>query len=299
MTERRLQLLSPAKVNLTLEVGGLRPDGYHEIDSVVQVIDLADTLEVEAAPPGVMELVVKGADVPCGSENLVIRAAAAFFEVTGVEGGARFHLTKRIPIRAGLGGGSSNAAATILALNSLYETALPKSSLSSLAARVSSDAPLFIYGGTLRTTGRGEIVSELPDAPELHLVIIKPQCGVSTHWAYQQLHETPRCELGYWSCRAEVAVRAGDVQQLTECLHNDFDAVITAQFPEIYEAERALLNAGALRSILCGSGSAVFGLFKSGEEAARAADTLTGGSSHVFLSRTLTRAESIELMTPK
>ncbi len=292
-------MISPAKVNLTLEVGGLRPDGYHDIDSIAQVIDLADTIDIETAAPGILELAVEGCSVPLGSDNLVIKAAKVFFENTRVGGGARFRLTKRIPVQAGLGGGSSNAALALIALNTLYETAISKDLLASLAALVSSDASLFIYGGTLRVRGRGDVVSEIPDAPCLFLVIIKPECGVSTGWAYQQLDQTASRDGEHWSDKAEAAIRTGDINRLIGCLHNDFDPVITAKFPEIREAKSALLNAGAVRSILCGSGSAVFGVFRTKEDAERAASTLRTTFPEVFLSRTLSRSESLEVVMPK
>lgn len=291
MAETRVRILSPAKINLTLEVGPRRPDGYHEIDSVVQTIDLCDVLIAQQAPRGVLELTVEGANITTGRDNLVLKAAELFLERTRAETGVRFHLVKNIPVQAGLGGGSSNAVAALFALDALCKTHLPKDSIAGMAAEVSSDSALFVWGGTLRIRGRGEIVHQLPDGVDLHFVIVKPELGVSTSWAYEQLDKFSEERIRGWSDRAEAAVLRKDSGELMQCLHNDFDRVIASQLPEIRDIQFALVECGAIRSLLCGSGSAMFGVFESESRARDAAACLGGRFARVWVSRTLSRAE--------
>lgn len=291
MAEAQVTVLSPAKVNLTLEVGPRRPDGYHEIDSVVQTIDLCDVLIAQRAPKGVLELTVEGADITTGRDNFVLKAAELFLEITRAETGVRFHLVKHIPVQAGLGGGSSNAVAALFALNALCRTCLSKDSFARMAAEVSSDSALFVWGGTLRIRGRGEIVRQLPDGLDLHFVIVKPEYGVSTMWAYEQLDRFTGCRIHGWSERAEAAVLRKDTEELIQCLYNDFDSAIAWQLPEIRDIQVALVECGAIRSLLCGSGSAVFGVFESGCRAQDAVARLSGRFAKVLASRTFSRAE--------
>jgi 4-diphosphocytidyl-2-C-methyl-D-erythritol kinase len=289
-----IRLLSPAKVNLTLEVSDRREDGYHEIDSVIQVIDLADELTVTKAPAGVIEIDCGSADVPSGAGNVVYAACRAFFETARISGGARCEISKRIPVQAGLGGGSSNAAAVILALDTLYDTALPRPELAAIAAGVGSDAVLFVYGGTVRVRGRGELVEPLPDAPGLELVIVKADIGVSTAWAYAELDE----ELGERpkgaSDRAERAIREHAREALVESLANDFDPVVSRAIGEVGLAKKLLDDCGARKSMLCGSGSAVFGVFNSRADAESAARMIRGVFRQVFVARGVGRGERRE-----
>lgn len=291
-TENRVTLLSYAKVNLTLEVSRLRPDGFHDIDSIAQIIGLTDQLVVERADDGVIEVVTERGDAPSGKDNTVHKACEVFFAATGIRGGARCILAKSIPAQAGLGGGSGNAAAGIAGLSRLYACDLSVNGMAAMAARVGSDAALFVHGGTIRMRGRGEQVEPLPDAPELHLVVVKPELGVSTAWAYGELDKSDRNRAECRSDAAERAIRSGDRAALIECLANDFDPVVTAAFPEIGRAKQLLRGAGAEAAMLCGSGSAVFGVFESAEAARLAGDGLKGEFAHIFVTRTLSRSES-------
>ncbi len=289
----KISVTSYAKVNLTLEVLAKRDDGYHDIDSVAQVIDLADLLSVEEAPEGVIEVSVANApDVPAGPDNFVYRACLAFMQATGIRAGARFELNKRIPAQAGLGGGSGNAAAAIVALNQLYGSGLTRNQLANIASLVSSDAPLFIWGGTVRMRGRGEVVMPLPDAPQLHMVILKPAVGISTAWAYAELDRISGQRSTSASETAETAVRSGDGEALVRALYNDFEQVVCGAFPQIDAAKRALLESGAKKALLAGSGSAVFGVFASASEAGTAAERLSPDLGEVYVTRCLRHLES-------
>ncbi|MGC8863467.1 MAG: 4-(cytidine 5'-diphospho)-2-C-methyl-D-erythritol kinase [Armatimonadota bacterium] len=289
---QEIEIHSRAKVNLTLEVGERRADGYHEIDSVVQIIDLTDRLIVRKAPVGVIDVLVDGGGAPEGPENLVYKACEAFFMASGVDGGAQFVLRKNIPMQAGLGGGSGNAAAALAALDELYGTALSPGDLCAIASSVGSDAGLFVIGGTMRVGGRGDLIRALPDAPELHLVVVKPDVGVSTAWAYSRLDTMPRQQRQGASEQAERAVASGDREALIESLWNDFDQVVADVYSEVREAGEVLIGAGARRVMLCGSGSAVFGVFDSKEAARAAAKNVRGQFPRVFATRSLSRAES-------
>lgn len=285
--------ISYAKINLTLDVLSVRPDGYHEIDSVVQVIDLADELRVSGAPRGTVEVEVIGdAAVPCGPDNLVYKACAEFLRATGIDGGATCILHKRIPAQAGLGGGSGNAAAAVAALNRLYSAQMPVDRLVEMAAVVGSDAALFLHGGTVRMRGRGEDITELPDAPPLQLVIVKPDVGVPTAWAYSELDRRGLRGSSWASDVVEAAIRSGDRELLLRSLANDFDAVVTEKSAPVAAARSRLLGAGAETALLAGSGAAVFGVFPDRRAAETARDVIARDWEHVYLAAGLTRQAS-------
>lgn len=288
----RIKLESYAKVNLTLEVSDKRPDGFHDIDSVVQVIDITDEIYIERADAEVIELDVDVEHVPSDKDNIIYKACKAFFCKSGINGGARVRLVKRIPVQAGLGGGSGNAATVIAGLNLIYECGYSAEELAEIAATVGSDSPLFIYGGTVRMRGRGEIVDPLPDAPGLWMVIIKPDVGVSTAWAYGELDKKVDRETRAASNCAARSVRAGFRSGLLACMWNDFDPVVCGAFDEIRHAKDMLLSLGAEAALLAGSGSAVFGVFPDQPSAQKAADTVKNRFREVFVTRSLGRTES-------
>lgn len=288
----KIELASHAKINLTLEVSALRSDGYHDLDSVVQLIDLADELTIVEAPPGVIEVSTRGVGVPSGPENLVYRACKVFFEITGIRGGARCSINKVIPAQAGMGGGSGNAATAIVGLDRLFGTGMDIGPLISLAARIGSDVPLFVCSGTVRMRGRGDMITALPDAPAFNVVVIKPKRGVSTAWAYAELDKRGALAPTGASEEAEAAVKNGDRAGLVAAMMNDFDSVVESAFPEIAAAKQFLKELGARAAMLCGSGSAVFGLFESQAEAEAAADRVRAEAPpfSVYVSLFLPRA---------
>ncbi|MCE5197470.1 4-(cytidine 5'-diphospho)-2-C-methyl-D-erythritol kinase [bacterium] len=288
----QIELVSYAKINLTLEVLGKRPDGYHDIDSVVQIIDITDDLVITRADEGVITVASDVAGVPSGRRNLVFRACEEFFKETGTRGGAACFLRKRIPVQAGMGGGSGNAAATVVGLNRLYGCGLDVDKMAQIAASVGSDASLFVYGGTVRMRGRGDIIAPLPDAPELHLAVVKPGVGVSTAWAYSEMDRDVNRTGTHASDVMERAIVAGDRVGVVDGLYNDFDPVVSAVVGEVARAKSMLWKLGAENVLLSGSGSAVFGVFATQASAQQAVLGLCGEFSQVFLTRTVTRAES-------
>ena len=266
-----------AKVNLTLAVGEKRPDGYHEVVSVMQRVSLHDTLTAEQTREGIT-LTCSDPALPSGEENLAHRAASLFFRETGIAGGAALTLEKRIPSQAGLGGGSSDAASVLLALRKLYAPALPDGALETMAAALGSDVPFFIRGGTQLATGRGEVLSPLPPLTDGWFVIVKPTESFSTPSMYRRLDNLPP------ACTPPIPPLQGGLPALAVGLFNRFEAAIPAG-SAVWDIKARLAAYGALASLLSGSGSAVFGLFDT-ETAARAAvEALRPAWPEIFLAR--------------
>lgn len=255
-----------AKVNLTLAVGEKRPDGYHEVVSVMQRVSLCDTLTAEQTREGIT-LTCSDPALPSGEENLAHRAASLFFRETGIAGGAALTLEKRIPSQAGLGGGSSDAASALLALRKLYAPALPDTELETMAAALGSDVPFFIRGGTQLATGRGEVLSPLPPLTDGWFVIVKPTESFSTPAMYRRLDELSP------ACTPPLPPLQGGLPALAAGLFNRFEAAIPAG-SAVWDIKARLAAYGALASLLSGSGSAVFGLFAREDTARAAAETL-------------------------
>jgi 4-diphosphocytidyl-2-C-methyl-D-erythritol kinase len=292
-----LTVSSFAKINLTLDVFSKRADGYHSIASVMQAISLHDTLRLtrrdEAGVVFTCDALPEDA-VPTDATNLVVRAAQAALEAaeTSVSGGMEIRLEKRIPAQAGLGGGSSNAAATLLGCNALLELNLSSKKLHELASSLGSDVPFFLTGGTAVARGRGENLTPLPDIPTLWLVVVKPEESVSTGWAYKELDALPERASHRGTKRMEEALRAEDHDRLLAFQSNDFEAVVFPHFPRLAFLHDELRMAGAVTAHLCGSGSALYGVAPNEATAERIASLLRTRYPRVSVARTLTRMES-------
>src|SRR3954451_14162857 len=221
-----MQVLAPAKLNLFLRVVGRRPDGFHELETVFQSIDLADTLTI--APSADLRLTGGTEDAPPGSENLVLRAAAALRDATGFAGGAAIHLEKQIPVGAGLGGGSSDAAATFAALNRFWELGLGASELAALAAGLGSDVPVALQGGTALGRGRGERLEPLA-TPPFWFVLARPPFAVPTARAYTLFRpagsEAPPVEAFL------AALASQDPETVAALLRNDLETGVFGEWP--------------------------------------------------------------------
>lgn len=300
-----LTVSSFAKINLTLDVFSKRADGYHSIASVMQALSLHDTLRLTRQDtPGVVftcEAPQEDA-IPTDGTNLVVRAAMATIEAAAqggqtVSGGVVIHLEKRIPVQAGLGGGSSNAAATLVGVNALLGLNLEEKRLHELAASLGSDVPFFLTGGTAVARGRGEDIAPLPDIAPLWLVLVKPEESVSTGWAYNELDAIPDRASHRGTKRMEEVVRAGDRDRLIAFQCNDFEAVVFPHFPRLAFLHDEMSMAGALTARLCGSGSALYGVAPDEASAERMAELLRRRHSRVMVARTLTRTASDLLST--
>ncbi len=270
----RIRLRAFAKVNYALEVRGVRPDGYHEISTVMQSISLADVLQIERLESG-FELAVEPERVEVGpaEENTVYKAWTKLGERVGDALPSRVRLGKKIPAGAGLGGGSADAAATIVGLNELFGLRLGEAELRDVGLRVGADVPFCLAGGTALGEGIGEVLSPLPPPPPHHLVVAKPAAVAETARIYGAYDEHP---VGGNSSVAPVveALRVGDSGALAGSLGNYLTPVTEGLVPEVRALEEALLRAGALGAAMSGTGTAVFGVFASEAEARAAADGL-------------------------
>ena len=283
-----IKIRSYSKVNFTLDILNKRQDGYHNLDSVVQIISLADNLEIKKLDEPIIKVTTDKFYVPNGNSNIAYKAAELFFKSMGINKGVEINIQKNVPIQAGLGGGSANAAAVLLALNDIFLTKLSKSKLATLAAEVGSDAPLFIYGGMLRMSGRGEILELMPDVEKLHLIIIKPDFGVSTKLAYEAIDKNTKTSEGNTQTFIN-ALDAGDLLNIAKNISNDFDPIISSKHTEIKQIKWDLINNNALNALLSGSGSAVFGIFESKPDADIAFDSLRRKYNHIYKVKTIGR----------
>jgi 4-diphosphocytidyl-2-C-methyl-D-erythritol kinase len=267
---------APAKLNLFLRVLARRSDGYHDIETVVLPLTLADGIRASHRERGIVFSVAgPGAERTPGDEgNLVLRAARALAEATGEGRGATILLAKRIPVAAGLGGGSADAAATLRALDRLWGWGLGQERLGEIGAETGSDVPALIPGVPMRARGRGERVDRVEVARTWWVLMLQP-FGVSSTDAYRWWDEDGS-HSGPDPGPVVDAARAGDVDALSSLLFNDLERPVASRHPEVVEATRALLEGGAVGSILCGSGPTVAGLCRDGRHAEEVAG-VTGG----------------------
>ena len=269
---------APAKLNLFLEILGKRPDGYHELETLMVGINLFDTLEVRATTNGELRLTCEPASLSAGPDNLVLKAAAALRrQVNRPELGAAITLTKRIPMQAGLAGGSSDAAAVLVALNTLWKLELAKADLAIAAAAVGSDVAFFLDLPAGWCTGRGEVVSAEAIGQPLHFVIACPALGLSTADVYRRL-AVPASPVSGDAIRR--ALRAGDVEALGRSLHNRLQEPAFSLAPPVAALVRQLADLRPAGAMMSGSGSAVFALCKDRSDAHRVANAVQS-----FLSR--------------
>ena len=274
-----------AKINLTLDILGKRPDGFHEVAMVMQTIGLHDTLVMEKTERDI-ELSINVPWLKADEKNLAWRAAELIRQEYGLEGGVRIELTKRIPVAAGLAGGSADAAAVFKGMNDLYGLQLDEEKLCELGARLGSDIPFCIMGGTMLATGRGEVLTRLSDMPETWVVLAKPRISVSTAWAYQNYDEQgadrhPDNEA------IKQAIARGNRKAVAGLLCNVLESVTIKKYDVIAEYKQMMLDKGAMASMMSGSGPTVFGLAKNREQAEAIADVLRQETNaDVFVTRT-------------
>jgi 4-diphosphocytidyl-2-C-methyl-D-erythritol kinase len=262
-----LVLNTPAKINLFLNLRGIRPDGYHDVGFVMQAIDLYDTLTI--SPRLGSEQLRFTCNVPeledLRETNLVVRAFHYFWEYTGLPPmGLHVHLEKRIPVQAGLGGGSSDAAAMLTGLNRIILEPLPAEDLSAIAAKLGSDVPFFLTGGTAIATGRGEIIEPVESGlPEFPLVIVKPRhLGISTPAAYQAVQAKGYYEEKLTLPLLQAIAHAATPEDIETLLWNDFEPVLFERYPQLPHMAGLLRNAGVAHPLLSGSGPAMFGFIE-------------------------------------
>lgn len=251
-----------AKINLTLDILGLREDGYHEVAMVMQEVSLHDTLSLKKTEAGIqLSITIEGqkGTLPADETNLCWKAAALMQQEYGLTGGVSMELVKRIPMAAGLAGGSADAAAVLKGMNQLYELEISEERLCELGARLGSDIPFCLLGGTMLAEGRGEKLTRLPDFPETFVVLAKPEVGVSTAWAYKTY------DAGYDGPHPDneamlAAIRDGSLDRVAGLLCNVLEGVTVKKHAIIDSYKQTMLQQGALASMMSGSGPTVFGL---------------------------------------
>ena len=266
--------LAPAKLNLTLEVGEKQADGYHAVQSVMSCAALYDEITLESGMGGEITMDCDCAQLPCDDTNLCIRAARLFFRKTGaVCDGLHISLVKRIPMQAGLGGGSADAAAVLRGLRRMYAPQLSVEELCRIGERVGSDVPYCVFGGTALAEGRGEILTRLAPIPECWAVLCKPDFPISTPELFGCVDakkltshpDTPgMCE----------SLERGDLNGVLRRVYNVFEAVLPEKYSEVFVIKDKLLDLGALSTCMTGSGPTVFGLFDNAAGAAQTAERL-------------------------
>lgn len=266
-----------AKINLGLRILGKRNDGYHELETVFLQIDLADRLFFEkisdtASPARLgktgLHLTCNQVDLPVDASNLCYRAHQLMSEAAGYPLNIRLHLEKNIPTGAGLGGGSSDAAVTLIALNYLFHFDWPDAKLQTLATQLGSDVPFFLAGGLCLGKGRGEVITPLPELPDFSILLITSPLVISTAWAYQKY------KMGLTNRQKNSTLSSFNFdylarQQREEVCQNDLEAGVFQTYPDLALIKSRLLQCGALVASMTGSGSAVFGIFRTQQEAQR------------------------------
>ena len=257
-----MQVLAPAKINLSLKIVGQRSDGFHEIQTVIAPISLCDEIKIESSGKQKIAFRCDDPSVPKGEDNIVMRAANTFFEETNITSGISIVLKKAIPHGAGLGGGSSDAASTLLALNELFETNLPREALAKMAEMIGSDVPFFIFQSAAVCKGRGELVSPTRLREQLSVLLLKPEFGVPTPWAYSR-----------WRDSREIPGVSYGAQQFTQQgFVNDLERPVFEKFVFLAQLKMWLLKQPEVgAALMSGSGSTVFAVIRDNTDVDRLA----------------------------
>ena len=275
-----VHLLAPAKLNLSLDVVGILPGGYHALDMVMQAVSLYEQVTLRRS----VDLVVRipGSRIPTGPKNTAYKAALAFFYYTGLLAGADITIRKSVPVRAGMGGGSADAAAVLVGLNTLYGAHLSMTELCALGASVGADVPFALMGGTCRVQGLGDLIKALPPCPDCWFTVVMPGYGISTpaaFAAYDQIGSPTHPD-----CAAqETAIRSGDLNGLCSAAGNALE--VCAGGADTAALKEALTAHGARAALMTGSGAAVFGIFETEDAARQAAAALEAAGRQIYTLR--------------
>ncbi len=264
-------LKANCKINLTLDVTGKREDGYHLVSMIMQSLDLCDTVEITKSDK--ISVFCDKGEVPCDESNIAFKAAKLFFKKNNIEGGAEIKITKRIPVAAGLAGGSADGAAVLKGLNDLYETNKSENELMEAGLEIGADVPFCIMGGTALAEGIGEILTPLKPFENVVVCLAKPNFSVSTPKAYGEIDRTPPKNHPD-NKRVIRAIEEGNLKEVCNGLINVFEEVTRKEHPEIDEIKNVMLSKGALGAAMSGSGPSVYGIFDSVEKAQDACNAL-------------------------
>jgi 4-diphosphocytidyl-2-C-methyl-D-erythritol kinase len=274
-------LKAPAKINLCLSVLGRRPDGYHDVEMLMQMVGLFDEVTVAARDSAGVRISCDSDAIPPGEDNIAWKAGHALLKRAAPGSGLSITVRKAIPVAAGLGGGSSDAAAVLAAGNAVLGIGLNREELAGIGAKLGMDVPFFFYGPTALAQGRGEQLTELPPLPKLQILLVNPGFETSTAWVYNNL-----------SLRLTKKVDCNKILRLTvgnmaAGLHNDLETVTAAAHPVIHTIRQSLLEQGAAGVLMSGSGPTVFGIFETGTGCSTAAENLSNRGWKLFPTETL------------
>ena len=269
----KLQLKAYGKINLGLYVIRKRPDGYHDLDMIMQMVDVYDDVIIEKKAGE--EIVVKAdaAVLSNGKDNLAYMAAKMLFDEFGIKSGVEITIHKRIPIAGGMAGGSSDCATTLIGINEMFNLGLSKQQLMERGVKLGADVPYCVLGGTAIARGIGEVLTPLPTPPQCHVIIAKPPISVSTAYVYGHIRPdeiTKRPDIEQMT----LAIKEQDLNKLSDLLYNVMEEVTVSEYPVIEKLKSIMLENGALNSIMSGSGPTVFGLFDDREKAQAAMKAL-------------------------
>jgi 4-diphosphocytidyl-2-C-methyl-D-erythritol kinase len=278
-----ITLQSPAKINLCLSVLGKRPDGYHDVEMLMQMVGLFDEVTISLGGQGI-RVTCDSQAVPSGRENIAWKAASEMLGISGKEAGVAIEIKKNIPVAAGLGGGSGNAAAVLVALNRLLGIGLDRVRLSEIGARIGMDVPFFFFGPTALARGRGEILTELSPLPHIHILLVNPGVETPTAWVYKNLN-LRLTKKGDCNKIARLNLR-----NIALGLHNDLETVTSVRHPVINRIKEALVDRGAVGALMSGSGPTVFGIFETEAACRVAADSLSSEGWRLYPVETLTES---------
>lgn len=269
----KLLLKAYGKINLGLDVIRKRPDGYHDLDMIMQMVDVYDDIIIEKKAGE--EIVVKAdaAVLSNGKDNLAYMAAKMLFDEFGIKSGVEITIHKRIPIAGGMAGGSSDCATTLIGINEMFNLGLSKQQLMERGVKLGADVPYCVLGGTAIARGIGEVLTPLPTPPQCHVIIAKPPISVSTAYVYghirpDEITKIPDIE------QMTLAIKEQDLNKLSDLLYNVMEEVTVSEYPVIEKLKSIMLEKGALNSIMSGSGPTVFGLFDDREKAQAAMKAL-------------------------
>ena len=269
----KLQLKAYGKINLGLDVIRKRPDGYHDLDMIMQMVDVYDDVIIEKKAGE--EIVVKAdaAVLSNGKDNLAYMAAKMLFDEFGIKSGVEITIHKRIPIAGGMAGGSSDCATTLIGINEMFNLGLSKQQLMERGVKLGADVPYCVLGGTAIARGIGEVLTPLPTPQQCHVIIAKPPISVSTAYVYGHIRPdeiTKRPDIEQMT----LAIKEQDLNKLSDLLYNVMEEVTVSEYPVIEKLKSIMLENGALNSIMSGSGPTVFGLFDDRKKAQAAMKAL-------------------------
>lgn len=285
ITQKRAISRSYAKINLTLDVLNRRQDGYHDIKMIMQTVSLFDLILVDRTPDSGISVATNLRYLPNNDKNIAYKAAEAFLQKTGADGGAKIMIHKNIPVAAGLAGGSGNCAAVLTSMNMLHGNILTDAELYAIGASLGADVPYCFNGGTQIAEGIGEILTPLDAMPDAYILLVKPQINVATAAIYEQIDSAP-ISMRPDTEAMQRALSEHDINGISQNLCNVMEAVTEKMYPIVGGIKQKMMMNGALGAVMSGSGPTVFGIFDDFRTAKTSADSFSMQFKDVFLTRT-------------